>query len=312
MLELRNVSKDYRVKEKRKKINKKVLKEIDLEIPKGKIVGLLGVNGAGKSTTIKILSSMIEQSEGEVLIEGQVASGKELQSKVDIILGGEKSLYWRLTGMENLTYFGSLQNMSRKETIVIAEKLLKIVDLHESKDVLVEKYSKGMKQRLQIVRGLLANPEYLLLDEPTLGLDVHIAKEVRKYIKKIAVEENKGILLTSHYMAEVEELCDYIYILDGGRILLKGTKEDIKRKVMQYNEIKIMSVKIDKIANFLEKKFKDDIKHISKNKTELIIRTHIEKYDLIASLFEEKLYYEVLATNEPSLEDVLLEVFKNE
>ncbi len=312
MLELKKVSKEYRVKEKRKVKNKKILKEIDLKIPKGKIVGLLGVNGAGKSTTIKILSSMLEVSGGEILIDGKAASEKELQNKTDIILGGEKSLYWRLTGMENLIYFGSLQNMSRKDTIVIAEKLLKIVDLYDSKDVLVEKYSKGMKQRLQIVRGLLGNPEYLLLDEPTLGLDIHIAREVRKYIKKIVIEENKGLLLTSHYMAEVEELCDYIYILDDGEILMNGTKNEIKRKVMQYNEIRIVSVAIDQIRSFLEQEFKNEIKYLSKNHTELIIRTQLEKYDLIAALFKKNLYYEVLTTNEPSLEDVLLEVFKDE
>lgn len=109
----------------------------------------------------------------------------------------------------------------------IAE-LLKIVGLEEAEDIPVERYSKGMKQRLQIARGLINDPEYIFLDEPTLGLDIVIAKEIRTMIKELAQERKKGVLLTTHYISEAEELCDYIYVLDKGRMIAQGTKEELK------------------------------------------------------------------------------------
>ena len=107
-------------------------------------------------------------------------------------------------------------------------RLLKLVGLEEVADIPVERYSKGMKQRLQIARGLINDPEYIFLDEPTLGLDIVIAKEIRKVIHELAKKDDKGILLTTHYISEAEELCDYIYILDNGKIIAQGTKEELK------------------------------------------------------------------------------------
>ena len=137
-------------------------------------------------------------------------------------------MYWRLTAKENLEYFGSLYGLSGDVLRDRIKELLKLVELEEAADIPVERYSKGMKQRLQTARGLINDPEYIFLDEPTLGLDIMIAKEIRELIRGLAVKKNKGILLTTHYISEAEELCDYIYVLDKGEVIAEGTKEELR------------------------------------------------------------------------------------
>lgn len=230
----KNLVKNYTIKEdglfKRKRKTVPAVQDISLEIPKGKIIGVLGINGAGKTTTIRMLASIIEPSSGTLTMNGVDAIKNHLwvKERINVISGGERNLYWRLTAKENLKYFGSLYGLSGTALKEKIAELLKIVGLEESADIPVERYSKGMKQRLQIARGLINDPEYIFLDEPTLGLDIVIAKEIRTMIKELASKEKKGVLLTTHYISEAEELCDYIYVLDKGKMIAQGTKEELK------------------------------------------------------------------------------------
>ena len=131
-----------------------------------------------------------------------VKNHRWVKERINVISGGERNLYWRLTAIENLKYFGSLYGLSGVKLKEKIAELLKIVGLEEAEDIPVERYSKGMKQRLQIARGLINDPEYIFLDEPTLGLDIVIAKEIRTMIKELAQEGKKGVLLTTHYISE--------------------------------------------------------------------------------------------------------------
>lgn len=236
MIQAEHLSKTYVLKEKSHLFGKKkvrqisAVRDISLEIPKGKITGVLGINGAGKTTTIRMLASLITPTSGSLTMDGVDAVKNHLwvKERINMISGGERNLYWRLTAQENLRYFGSLYGIGKKELEERIGELLKTVGLEEEKDIPVERYSKGMKQRLQIARGLINEPEYLFLDEPTLGLDILIAKEIRELIHSLAKERGKGILLTTHYISEAEELCDYIYVLDQGQIIARGTKEELK------------------------------------------------------------------------------------
>ena len=236
MIQAEHLSKTYVLKEKSHLFGKKkvrqisAVRDISLEIPKGKITGVLGINGAGKTTTIRMLASLITPTSGSLTMDGVDAVKNHLwvKERINMISGGERNLYWRLTAQENLCYFGSLYGIGKKELEERIGELLKTVGLEEAKDIPVERYSKGMKQRLQIARGLINEPEYLFLDEPTLGLDILIAKEIRELIHSLAKERGKGILLTTHYISEAEELCDYIYVLDQGQIIARGTKEELK------------------------------------------------------------------------------------
>ena len=232
--------KDYILKEKIKEKSglfgrkqKKVIhavKDISLEIPQKKIIGVLGINGAGKTTTIRMLASVIAPTSGSLTMNGVDAVKNHLwiKERINVISGGERNLYWRLTAKENLRYFGSLYGLSGDDLDKRIAYLLRTVGLEEAANVPVERYSKGMKQRLQIARGLINDPIYLFMDEPTLGLDIVIAKEIRNLVSDLAHKEGRGILLTTHYISEAEELCDYIYILDKGRIIAEGTKEQLK------------------------------------------------------------------------------------
>ena len=236
MIQAEHLSKTYVLKEKSHLFGKKkvrqisAVRDISLEIPKGKITGVLGIIGAGKTTTIRMLASLITPTSGSLTMDGVDAVKNHLwvKERINMISGGERNLYWRLTAQENLRYFGSLYGIGKKELEERIGELLKTVGLEEAKDIPVERYSKGMKQRLQIARGLINEPEYLFLDEPTLGLDILIAKEIRELIHSLAKERGKGILLTTHYISEAEELCDYIYVLDQGQIIARGTKEELK------------------------------------------------------------------------------------
>ncbi len=234
MIEVNNLSKTYITKEskgffKSKKIEVRAVSDLSIVIKKGEITALLGINGAGKTTTAKMLSTLLEPTKGQILYDGMDIKHhqKLIKKKVNMIAGGERMIYWRLTARENLHYFGSLYGLYGKELKEQINKLLHLVGLDEKADIPVEKFSKGMKQRLQIGRGLINDPDYIFLDEPTLGLDVQIAKEMREFFLKLAKEEGKGILLTTHYMMEVEELCDYIYIMNEGKLIKEGTVEEI-------------------------------------------------------------------------------------
>lgn len=235
-IEAKHLTKDYVLKEKsglwQKKKTKTIraVEDISIEIPQGKIVGVLGINGAGKTTTIRMLASLIVPTSGSVVMNGVDVVDNHLWAKerINLISGGERNLYWRLTARENLEYFGSLYGIEGKVLKEKIKDLLKLVDLESAADIPVERYSKGMKQRLQIARGLINDPEYIFLDEPTLGLDIVIAKEIRKLISELAVQKKKGILLTTHYISEAEELCDYIYVLDKGKVIAEGTKEELR------------------------------------------------------------------------------------
>lgn len=226
------------------------VKGLNLIIEPGKIVGLLGLNGAGKTTTIKMLSTLLEPDEGSCSIDGLdlMQDAFKIKHIVNMISGGERMVYWRLTARENLEYFGKLYNLSNHDLKRRIDSLIEFVGLSERANETVEKYSKGMKQRLQIARGLINDPKYLFMDEPTLGLDAPIARDLRKFTKSLAKNEGKGILLTSHYIAEIEELCDYVYIINKGQMVIEGSPKEIASIVANCtNQYKI------KINSFTEK-----------------------------------------------------------
>lgn len=203
-----------------KKSEKVAVDCISFHIEKGEIFGLLGPNGAGKTTTIKVLSTLLLPSSGKVEIDGYdiVKDRKEILKRVNLISGGERSLYWRLTARENLEYFGSLYNIKSKVLKDRVDELLEKVGLLDYKNSKVETFSKGMKQRLQIARGLINEPQILFLDEPTIGLDPSASHMLHDIILEL---KSKGttIILTTHYMNEAEKLCDRVAFIRNGTII---------------------------------------------------------------------------------------------
>jgi ABC-2 type transport system ATP-binding protein len=197
---------------------------LSLSIPAGRVTGLLGLNGAGKTTTIKMLATLLRPTSGSATVDGLdvVSRARDVRRRINLIAGGERMVYTRLTGRENLWYFGQLYDVPGTLLRNRIAALLATVGLTDAADILVERYSRGMRQRLSIARGLINNPAYLLLDEPTLGLDAPIARDLRGVVAQLALD-GVGVLLTSHYLAEVEQLCEHVYVIERGALIAEGS-----------------------------------------------------------------------------------------
>lgn len=213
------------------------LKGISFDVHPGEIFGLLGPNGAGKTTTIKILTTLLAPTSGEAKVFGHDAFGGEkyIRPRINFIFGGERSLYWRLSGEDNLKFFADIYKIPRAKQKVLIDRLFEEVGLSDVRKQKVETYSKGMKQRLQIARALLNEPEIIFLDEPSLGLDPVAARSLKKMIREIA-DQGRTVLLTTHYMQEAEELCDRIAIINNGALVALDTVEGLRH--MAQNELK--------------------------------------------------------------------------
>lgn len=320
MIKAEHLQKTYTVKVgnglKREKQQVRAVKDISMEIEKGKIVGLLGINGAGKTTTIKMLTTLLAPTAGTYFMDdiNAIKYPIEIKKRINMIAGGERMIYWRLTAYENLWYYGQIYNVPNTILKKRIDDLLEIVGLSEKKNVPVETFSKGMKQRLQIARGLINDPEYLFLDEPTIGLDAVVSKELRSHIKHLAKEQNKGILLTSHYMGEIEELCDYIYILNDGNLIKQGTAKELATETFnRKNYVLKLYDYNDKIFACIEHKLRALDPTVSlKEYEEGINISSKENISLGLSKVcsEEGLIIKEMYEKEPRLEDTIIQLAK--
>ena len=205
---------------------------VDFAVERGELFGLLGPNGAGKTTTIKMLITLLLPTSGTARVLGYdvVQSPREVRRRVGYVFGGERGLYERLSGLDNLRYFAELYGVPAREQKARIGELLELAGLTGREQERVEGYSRGMRQRLHIARGLLHKPEVLFLDEPSIGIDPVGARELRGTIATLR-EQGKTILLTTHYMFEADELCDRIAVIRGGEIVAEGTPADLKQRV---------------------------------------------------------------------------------
>ena len=214
--------------------------DISFEVEAGELFGLLGPNGAGKTTTVKMLATLLIPTGGTVAVMGHdvVKDARAVQRRIGFIFGGERGLYWRLSGIDNLRYFASLYHVDPDVAKKRIPYLLEMVGLGDRGNERVEGYSRGMKQRLHVARTLLHDPEVLFLDEPTIGLDPVGAREFRQVIRNLQLE-NKTILLTTHYMFEADQLCQRIGVIDHGCIIALDTPEGLKKHVSDLAVIEI-------------------------------------------------------------------------
>ena len=205
---------------------------VSFGIRPGELFGLLGPNGAGKTTTIKMLITLLLPTSGSARVLGHdvVDDVREVRRRIGYVFGGDRGLYERLNGLDNLRYFSELYGVPPREQKQRIGELLELVGLTGREKERVEGYSRGMRQRLHIARGLLHDPEVLFLDEPSIGIDPVGARELRATIATLA-EQGKTVLLTTHYMFEADELCDRIAVIRSGEIVAEGTPEELKRRV---------------------------------------------------------------------------------
>jgi ABC-2 type transport system ATP-binding protein len=213
---------------------------VSFEVGEGELFGLLGPNGAGKTTTIKMLITLLIPTAGSARVLGfdVVRDAREVRKRIGYVFGGERGVYERLSGYDNLRYFAELYGVPPRVQKRRIEELLELVGLKGREQERAEGYSRGMKQRLHVARGLLHDPPVVFLDEPTIGLDPVGARELRATIAAL-VAAGKTILMTTHYMFEADSLCDRIAVISRGEIVAEGTPLDLKRGVAQGTVVEV-------------------------------------------------------------------------
>lgn len=206
--------------------------QVSFSVKKGEIFGFLGPNGAGKTTTIKMLTTLLNPTDGSADVAGFDIIKKRDNVRENIgVVFQEPAIDTQLTGKENLDFHARMYSMDSEKRKSRIKEVLNLVDLDDKKDILVKNYSGGMKRRLEIARGLMHYPTILFLDEPTLGLDAQTRRAIWEYIRKMNKEENTTIFLTTHYMEEADYLCDRVGIIDRGKILIIDSTDNLKNSV---------------------------------------------------------------------------------
>lgn len=280
-IEIKNLSKSYG--------NKKVLDGINLRIPKGSLFGLLGPNGAGKSTLINILNNIVQCDGGAISIFGDdfFTDNQQIKQKTSYI-PQTYAFYPDLTTIENLEFFGALYGLKNEDLQKQIEFCIDFTSLQNYRNIRAKNYSGGVKRRLNIAIGLLNNPEIIYFDEPTTGIDPQSRNYILQMIKKLNTQQNTTVIYTSHYMEEVEFLCDEIAILDNQTIVYQNKKSDMleeikKVEIVLKDESKILidvSQNYDEFSTYVAS-CRENIKYIdykNRNLEELFLK--LTKQDL--------------------------------
>lgn len=315
---VKNLRKTYRVRKgsfiKRRFEVVEALRGVSFSVRYGEVVGLLGPNGAGKTTTIKIIATLLIPDEGEVYVAGYNALREpgRVREKIGLMLTVEKGFYTKLTGLENLEYFGVLYGLSRKTAREKAIELIKLVELDKlGGDVkLFEEFSLGMKARLSFARALINDAPILLLDEPTLGLDPPSARKIRGLVKTLAKEKRRAVLYTTHNMFEAEIVCDRILLINKGMIVAEGTPEELKSRIPHVKVLNLVLKGSGDLESINQKLgLKTIVEQIEENLVN--VKINVEKPeeildDVIKNYINNGFTIVSLKIQEPTLEDVFI------
>ncbi|WP_027963609.1 ABC transporter ATP-binding protein [Halalkalibacillus halophilus] len=283
--------------------------DINLYLEEGESVGLLGPNGAGKSTAISMISTLMDPTSGDVKWNGENVLKKP--NKIRNVLGvvpQDIALYPELSAYENLKFFGKLYGLKGKELELKITSVLDIVGLEERKNEQVSKYSGGMKRRINIAVALIHDPQIIIMDEPTVGIDPQSRNHILEMVRRLNTEKGMTVLYTSHYMEEVERLCDRIYIMDHGKVIATGTKQELI-SILSSEETVLLTLDQSKQSFTERMKNLDGVLQVIENDTSL--KLIVPKGSrLLGSIFNiaESEEVQIVSANiqVPTLEDVFL------
>lgn len=281
---------------------------ISFDVQKGELFGLLGPNGAGKTTTVKMLTTLLIPTEGSASIMGMdvVEDAEEVRPRIGFIFGGERGLYWRLSGFDNLRYFASLYYVDAPTAAKRIPQLIEMVGLKGREKEKVEGYSRGMRQRLHIARALLHDPEVLFLDEPTIGLDPVGARELRITVRNLQ-SAGKTILLTTHYMFEADALCKRIAVINKGKIVALDTPEALKNSVKDLSivEIEVFGIPQTYVENIRNMDFVENVAVENRDQKQVLLVQTPQGPEAVPLLLSELngLRLGKIVSREPTLED---------
>ena len=249
VIEVHDLRRTYRTTTgvlRRRPLAIEAVRGVSFEVGDGELYGLLGPNGAGKTTTIKMLITLLLPTSGTARVLGLdvVHDAREVRRRIGYVFGGDRGLYERLSALDNLRYFAELYGVTGRRQRERIDEVLELVGLRGREKERVEGYSRGMRQRLHIARGIIHDPQVVFLDEPTIGVDPVGARELRATITSL-VGSGKTVLLTTHYMFEADTLCDRVAVIARGRILAEGTPRELKGHVADRTVVEVEVFGID-------------------------------------------------------------------
>jgi len=286
---------------------------VSFEVGKGEIMGLLGPNGAGKTTTIKSICGLLVPNEGSISIHGydSVTQRNKALRHISAVLEGNRNIYWRLTVVENLEYFAGNRGMSKKKILPYIEELLDMFNLQDKRDEVVNNLSRGMQQKLAICVAMMAGTDVILLDEPTLGLDVETGYEVREILKKIAYEQQKTVIISTHDMDVVQDLCNRTVIINQGKVI---ANEQVSQLLNLFRtsayQVHLKEALNDEQQKHLNHKFPI---HEWEGQTLNVNLEHEEAiYDLMDILKMNRTGIETINQTEVNFEEVFMKLVKEE
>jgi ABC-2 type transport system ATP-binding protein len=311
VIEVRDLKRTYRTTTgviRRRPLEVQAVRGITFAVERGELFGLLGPNGAGKTTTIKMLITLLLPTSGEARVLGRdvVDDAREVRKRIGYVFGGDRGLYERLSAYDNLRYFAELYGVSGARQRARIDEVLELVGLKGRESERVEGYSRGMRQRLHIARGILHDPEVVFLDEPTIGVDPVGARELRETIAGL-VAAGKTVLLTTHYMFEADALCDRIAVIAKGRIVGEGTPTELKARVSEgrVTEVEVFGVGDDALARLRALEGVGAVTVEEREQAQLLIVQSNSDRELTAPILAELDGVEVgrVSSREPTLED---------
>jgi ABC-2 type transport system ATP-binding protein len=317
-VETKDLGRVYKIRGNKKEQQERkelvALEDVNLTVERGELFGLLGPNGAGKTTLIKILTTLLAPTSGwaRVATHDVNLTPHLVRPRINMVSGGESSGYGLLTVRENLWMFSQFYGMSSKEANDRIVALLTTVGLQDRLHTKSSDLSTGLRQKMNIVRGFLTDPEVLFLDEPTLGLDVGASRDVRKLIREwMDADKNRAILLTTHYMVEAEELCDRVAIINKGRVLACDTPANLKRNLQRDAIFEIETSPLNGLSDKILEQQPEVRKAAltqteSGTKLELILVEESALASVINILSQKHVKVLRLTKREPTLEDVFM------
>ena len=288
------------------------VKGINFEIKEGELVGYIGENGAGKSTTIKMLTGLLTPTSGKVTVNGIIPYKERIKNNKNIgaVFGQKTQLWWDLPVIESFRLIKKMYNMTESEYRKNLKKFTKLLELDELLEKQVKNLSLGQKMRCEIAATFLHNPKIVYLDEPTIGLDVFVKEKIRKFIKEINEENKTTVILTTHDLKDIEDVCDRIILLDKGQIIYDGEKQKFKDKYGKYITAElIVKNKKSIIKNDLKN---ENLKIIEEKENSIKLKFLHEKITILTDMDEISKYCEIedVHMKEAELEDILKEIYK--
>jgi ABC-2 type transport system ATP-binding protein len=315
-VEIKSLTRVFNPKKKKEGKSVTALDNVDLRINQGELFGLLGPNGAGKTTLLKILSTLLLPTSGKALVAGfDVAKDFiEVRKRINMVSGGEISGYGLLTVRENLWMFCQFYGIKSSIAYQRIDEMLDLFGMTSKKNEKVRTLSTGERQKMNVIRGFVTDPEILLLDEPTLGLDVNASRVIRDYIVDwVKKGKGKTVLLTTHYMAEADQLCDRIAIINQGKILACDTPENLKKLVKASRTLKLEVTMLRNKDQFALVPGVEKFTYIDdydKDVTVLkfVLSDESAVSDIVSELLKENAKIVSLQKTEPTLEDVFIKM----